>query len=105
MFSSNIEDSLLSFQAGNREARYLRMNFFLLVLGCVVNAQEFNDVKEMMEFNVARWKSIYRISKIGHQISDIGFYSLHVLSQISDGWSRCGCIWCHARGLAFKVNS
>ena len=81
MFSSNIEDSLLSFQAANREARYLRMKFFLLVLGCVVNAQEFNDVKEMMEFNVARW-----ILGFQPQISysDIGYWILDIIYQISD---------------------
>ena len=97
----------LSFQTGNRQARYLRMNILLLVLGCVVNAQEFSDVKEMMEFNVARWKLRYRISDIRfwYRILDIRYRILHILSQISDGGSRCGCIWCHARGLAFKVNS
>ena len=90
MFSSNIEDSLLSFQAGNREARYLRMNFFLLVLGCVVNAQEFNDVKEMMEFNVARWFSAtdirfgYRLLDIGYRILDIGYWILDIINRISD---------------------
>ena len=39
-----------------RQARYWRMNVFLFILVCVVNAQEFSDVKEMMEYNVARWQ-------------------------------------------------
>ena len=37
-----------------RQARYWRMNVFLFILVCVVNAQEFSDVKEMMEYNVKR---------------------------------------------------
>ena len=39
-----------------RQARYWRMNVFLFILVCVVNAQEFSDVKEMMEYNVERWQ-------------------------------------------------
>ena len=39
-----------------RQARYWRMNVFLFVLVCVVNAQEFSNVKEMMEYNVERWQ-------------------------------------------------
>ena len=39
-----------------RQARYWRMNVFLFILVCVVNAQEFSNVKEMMEYNVERWQ-------------------------------------------------
>ena len=73
------------------------MNIFLLALGCVVNAQEFSDVKEMMEFNVARWKLRYLISDLRYEILD----STHPVSDIG-WWEQMGVHLVPCQGPGFQ---